>query len=160
MEVIGTLSAGASRGWFKLLSMFLWMWQLQESGPGQAEESLLMLSHPPSQLWHGTETPWATCRPQRLPEEATALLLGLPSSQVSPRRSQNQDPSTAECQRNTHHPALANLSLLQPSSPNAGDTAVLFPFSFFLCSILSIRLWLRKVSLHKSHTGLRKMQLR
>lgn len=68
------------------------------------------------------------------------FLLGLSSRQLSPRRPQNQDASTAECQRHTPHCALANLSLLQPSSPNAGDTATLFPFSFFLCSILSIRL--------------------
>lgn len=160
MEVAETLSAGASRGWFKLLPMFLWMWQLQESGPRQAQESLLILSHLLHNCGMGQKPPGLPADPGDFLKKLLLFFLGLSSWQLSPRRPQNQDPSTAECQRNTHHCALANLSLLQPSSSNVGDTAMLFPFSFFLCSILSIRLWLRKVLLHNSYTGFRKMQLR
>ena len=59
-----------------------------------------------------------------------------------------------------HHLILASLSLLQHSSLKAEDAAVLSSFPFLLCSILSIRLWLRKVSSHNSYTSFREMQLR
>lgn len=59
-----------------------------------------------------------------------------------------------------HHHILASLSLLQPSSLKTGDADMLSLFPFLLSSILSVRLWLRKVSLHNSYTGFREMQLR
>lgn len=86
--------------------------------------------------------------------------LGTLSCQLFTRRSQNQDPSSAECQGHTHSCVLASLSLFQPSPLKGWDAAVLSLFPFFLCSILSIRLWLRKASSHNSHTGFTEMQLR
>lgn len=43
-------SAGGSRGWFKLLSMILWMWQLQEVRPCAGRRVTIDLILPPSQL--------------------------------------------------------------------------------------------------------------
>lgn len=100
MEVAGTLSAGASRGWFKFLSMFLWMWQLHESGPGQAEESSLISSCLLHSCDMGQKSPWATCSLWRLPEEATALPFGsgiltaVPKEISTPRPQHSRVPET------------------------------------------------------------------
>lgn len=73
-------SAGGSRDpqcWsqrrLQLLSVSLWMWQLQEPGPGQAEESPLVSSLLLPSCDMGQKFPWVACSPWGLAAEVTAL---------------------------------------------------------------------------------------
>lgn len=100
-------SAGGSRDpqrWsqrrLQILSMSLCMWQLQEPGPGQAEETPLISSLLLHRRDMGQKSPWAVCSPWGLPAEAAALpfrsiiLTALPKEVLKPRPQHSRVPGT------------------------------------------------------------------
>lgn len=119
-------SAGGSRDpqcWsqrrLQLLSMSLWMWQLQEPSPGQAEETPLVSSLLLSRCDMGQESPWAACSPWGFPAEAAALpfrsiiLTALPKEVLKPRPQHSRVPGT-------HAPPHPGNSQPPPAFPAEG----------------------------------------